>query len=69
MVPTGWLCNRFGSRKLLTISIFLQAGLTILSPSAAYLHWTLLAALRLAQGFFQVVFVLPLIGPNFEDTD
>lgn len=50
MIPTGWLANRFGGRRLLGIALLAWSVFTFLTPIAASLSFTALIATRILMG-------------------
>lgn len=53
-VPAGQIAQRFGARKLLTISVFICGGVSLLIPIAAsYGGWILVCVCRVIMGFCQ----------------
>lgn len=53
-VAGGWLACQFGGVRLLGLSVFTTASLTLLTPLAAKLHLYLLIATRVLEGMFEV---------------
>ena len=54
-IPGGWLAERYGGKMVFGIGIVMTSILTLFTPLAAQANFWLLVALRVAEGFFEVV--------------
>ena len=54
-IPGGWLAERFGGKMVFGVGVLMTALLTLLTPAAAGISVWALVALRVAEGFFEVM--------------
>ena len=54
-IPGGWLAERYGGKMVYGIGIVMTSVLTLFTPLAAETNVWLLVAVRVAEGFFEVL--------------
>ena len=54
-IPGGWLAERYGGKMVYGIGIVMTSVLTLFTPLAAETNVWLLVAVRIAEGFFEVL--------------
>lgn len=54
-IPGGWLAERFGGKMIFGVGVLMTALLTLLTQAAADLSVWALVALRVTEGFFEVI--------------
>uniref|UniRef100_A0A646QF35 VGT2 n=1 Tax=Hemiscolopendra marginata TaxID=943146 RepID=A0A646QF35_9MYRI len=54
-IPSGWLCEKIGGKRVLIVGVGMTAVLTLLIPEGARLSIYVLIAIRIVQGMFSAV--------------